>query len=112
MSNRIIDKLQVRVTSFYCSTRQSHAGYNKPFVNLGLYGRVSRVGVSTKFQFQIGNKKTRLDFTDATIFDGSDPRETALAVKQLLADWVRVSQEIPEAYRQRFVDVVLNHHKQ
>lgn len=79
--------------------------------SIHMTGTVTRSQVSCKFELSAGSKQTKLSFTDALIFDKSDPMEVALAVKQALYDYVRSSDYVPEPLREHLMTCILDHSK-
>jgi hypothetical protein len=81
--------------------------------SIHLYGDIIEPGkVNCRFIMHAGPYKTKLEFTKAIIFDGRDPRETAIAVKNQLVDFVKSCDLIPEVLREQLMNVVYNQHKQ
>jgi hypothetical protein len=81
--------------------------------SIHLYGEVTKHGgINCRFIMHAGPHKTKLEFTRATIFDGSDPRETAIAVKNQLVDFVKSCDLIPEGLREHLLTAVSKHHEQ
>lgn len=78
--------------------------------SIHMTGTVQRGQASCKFELSAGNH-TKLSFTDALIFDKSDPMVVALAVKQALLDYVRSSEYVPEPMRQHLMTCILDHSK-
>ncbi len=81
--------------------------------SIHLYGNVIKAGkVNCRFIMHAGPYKSKLEFTNALIFDGSDPRETAIAVKNQLVDFVGSCDLIPEVLRSPLSDAIYKHHEQ
>ncbi|QBQ74613.1 hypothetical protein BcepSauron_233 [Burkholderia phage BcepSauron] len=98
--------LRVLINSFSCHVSKTQRA------TINISGQVERIGVSCHFTFQLGPKKTRLTFKDAWIRDQSHPQEVAFAVKCALADFIRKTDVVPDAYREQLVQLVLRHHLQ
>jgi hypothetical protein len=96
--------MTVDVTSFSYSMNMNSG---RAFLNI--HGTVGRPQASCKFAFESTRRGHHLKFTDAFIWDGSDPRAIALQVKNLLLQFVKQHPDIPESFRQRFMDCVIQH---
>jgi hypothetical protein len=80
--------------------------------SIHLYGDVIDAGaVDCRFIMHAGPYKSELEFTRATIFDGRDPKETAIAVKTQLVEFVRSCDLIPEVFKSQLSDAIHRHHK-
>ena len=100
--------MEVRITSFSYSfvVKTGRASLN-------IHGTVTRPQVTCKFSLE--NSKTgqhRLTFREATIFDGSEPRQVAVYVKNALLDFVETHSDIPESFRPKLKNCILTHHLQ
>jgi hypothetical protein len=81
--------------------------------SIHLYGNVIDAGkISCRFIMHGGPYKSKLEFTRAVIFDGSDPREVALAVKNQLVEFVKSCDLVPDVLREQLMNAVYEHHKQ
>jgi hypothetical protein len=101
------EELKVTVKSF------SISGSPRRPSMLHMYGQVSRQGVICRFELRVGGRKPgKLEFSDATIFDGSDPKETAIAVKRVLMEFMRSSDDVPPSMRDFLLEAILKHHEQ
>jgi hypothetical protein len=100
------DGLDIDVQSFSYSWRKN----GKMFISM--YGEVRRRGMDCRFAFETRNGQYHLEFPRAIIRDGSDPRETALAVKNVLVKFLRESAMIPDRYREHMMNCVYKHHEQ
>jgi hypothetical protein len=76
---------------------------------LSIHGTISRTGASCKFELANTRQGHKLVFRDAVVFDGTEPRTVALEVKNLLLQFVKHHPDIPESFRQRFMDCVIKH---
>lgn len=78
-----------------------------------LYGNIIDAGkINCRFIMHAGPYATKLEFTRAVIFDGRDPIETALAVKNQLVEFVKSCDLIPEVLREQLMHTIYDHHKQ
>lgn len=101
------DPLRVKVRSFSIS-----GGPHRQSM-LCMYGQVTRAGVTCKFELRVGGRKPgKLEFSNAIIFDGSDPMETAIAVKRTLMEFMRSSDDVPPSMRDFLLEAILKHHEQ
>jgi hypothetical protein len=79
---------------------------------LTMHGEVIRPGVTCRYNLRVGGSKPgSLEFTDALIFDQSDPKETALAVKRSLMEFMRSSDDVPASMRDFLLEAILKHHE-
>lgn len=99
--------MTVDVTSFSYSMNM-----NSGRALLNIHGTVGRPSASCKFAFESTRKGHHLTFRDAFIWDKSDPMMVARQVKSLLLQFVKQHPDIPESFRQRFIECVLKHPQQ
>jgi hypothetical protein len=80
---------------------------------LHLAGRIQRTGIDCTFKLEVTRRGHSLSFPKAiTLNEGEDLRALALSVKTALLNFLKETDEVPEAHRQRLCDCVLNHHLQ
>lgn len=100
-------ELTVDVTSFSYSMNM-----NSGRAFLTINGTIGRPQASCKFALESGKHGHRLTFREAFIWDNSDPMVIARQVKNLLLQFVKQHPDIPESFRQRFLDCIIKHPKE
>lgn len=108
MQNQIVvDDFKVRLNAFSYSW-----GQRGDHVTLHVEGRIVREAISCRFVLSLKGGQHKLTFPEAMIFDGSDPREVALAVKRALIRYLETHDDIPNRFRDKLVSCVRTHHLQ
>lgn len=108
MPNQIVvDDFKIRLNAFSYSW-----GQRGDHVTLHVEGRIVREAISCRFVLSLKGGQHKLTFPEALIFDGSDPREVALAVKRALITYLETHEDIPNRFRDKLLSCVRTHHLQ
>jgi len=100
-----VGEMTVDVTSFSYSMN-----CNTGRAMLNIHGTVGKSGVSCKFAFESSRTGHTLTFRDAWAVNGTDQFAVAREVKNTLLEFVRQHSDIPESFREKFMNCILRHH--
>ena len=103
-----LGEMTVDVQSFSYSMNLNSG---RAFLNIhGVIGNGK--GVRCRFALESTKSGHKLTFRDAWAPTGTDPFKVALEVKNILLQFVRVHPDIPNSFRENFLDCIIKHSKQ